>query len=225
MFTGSVETVGIVSRLEGVSDGAQIEIYAPEFGRDLALGDTVLVNGAVLNIAAFERGAFVADVSIETLDRTSIGNVRPQDKVNLERSLRLSDRLAGSFVTGHVDGLGILRQRHVSGNATIYQFEIPENIVPYLIENGTITIEGVSLSIARMKDNMIAVSVAPIIEQTTILPLIEYDAYVNIEVDLIAKYVRRFTVGNEENAHNLDDYNAQDSNAPLSAKLRNFLDN
>lgn len=224
MFAGHIETAGIVSRIEPVAGGAQIEIYAPEFGRDLAIGDSILVNGAGITIAAFGRGSFAADVSLETLDRTTLSTLRVQQKVNLERALRLSDRLGGHFVTGHVDGVGRFIQRHISGNATVYQFEIPENLMGYIVENGSITINGISLSVGRIHENMIACSVVPTIEHSTTLADLEFEETVNIEIDMIAKYVRQFTLGFERNADHFDDYNLEKGSNKIGSKLRDFLE-
>lgn len=224
MFTGSVETVGLVSRIEAVNEGAQIEIYAPEFGRDLALGDSVCVNGALLKIAAFERGAFVADVSLETLDSTTLATLRSQDRVNLERGLRLSDRMNGHVVTGHIDGIGRMMQRHVSGNATIYQFELPEYLMPYLIAGGQLSIQGVSLTVARMKDNMIACTVVPVIEKRTNLTELSVDDEVNIEIDVLAKYVRKYSGHYEKESERFDDYDLDKGTSGLSSKIRDLFD-
>lgn len=224
MFTGLIETVGIVSRIEAVDEGAQIEIYAPDFGRDLALGDSVCVNGALLKIAAFERGAFVADVSLETLDNTTIASLRPQDSVNLERGLRLSDRVNGHVVTGYVDGIGRLIQRHISGNAAIYQFEVPEYLMPYIIKGGELAIQGVSLSVARLKDNMIACIVVPVIEKQTNLKGLSVDDEVNIEIDILAKYVRKFSGRFEEETGRFNDYDLNRGASGLSSKIRELFD-
>lgn len=224
MFTGLIETVGLVSRIEAVNEGAQIEVYAPEFGRDLALGDSICVNGALLKIAAFERGAFVADISLETLDKTTLSQLRPQHRVNLERGLRLSDRVNGHVVTGHVDGIGRLLQRHISGNATIYQFELPEHLMPYIIEGAEIAIQGVSLHVARIKDNMIACTVVPVIEKMTNLLELSVDDEVNVEIDVLAKYIRKFSGRYEDASEDFNDYDLEKGGYGLSAKFRDLFD-
>lgn len=193
MFTGQVETIGMISLIEEVDVGAHFEIYAPEFGRDLAIGDSVCANGVALPIAAFARGAFVAEASFEKLDHSVLGELRVEDKVNLERALRLSDRLTGHFVTGHIDGIGELVQKQNAGNATVYQFELPQEFEPYLIPGAYITINGVSLTIGRVNENLIAISVVSVVEKATTLPLLEVGERVNIEIDLFAKYARRFS--------------------------------
>lgn len=224
MFTGLVETTGIVTRTSRKDGGAQLEIYAPDFGRDMAIGDSVAVNGACLTIAAFARGAFVADVSLETLDRTNLGAVQAQQAVNLERAMRLSDRLGGHLVTGHIDGTARFLQRHISGNSSIYQFEIPERLAPYLVEKGSIALDGVSLTIARMKGSMIACSVLPLTQKETTLGSYNPEDVVNVEVDLIAKYVRRFTTGFTEESGAFTDYQLDEQDRRLGDKLRNFLE-
>ena len=115
MFTGLIETQGIVTNVERAGGGAKLQIYAPEFGRDMALGDSIAVDGACLTVSQFQRGAFVADVSEETIGVTTLGGLRQGSKVNLERALRLSDRLGGHIVTGHVEGIGKLLMRHAVG--------------------------------------------------------------------------------------------------------------
>lgn len=191
MFTGLIETVGLVTRMEPVAGGAQLEIYAPDFGRDLAIGDSVAVNGSCLTIVSFDRGGFAVDVSSETIDKTTVRHMRTGSKVNLERAMRLSDRMGGHMVSGHIDGVGELVQRHVSGNSTAYQFAIPEELTAYVIDKGSISIDGISLTVARLKGNMVALSVIPHTEASTTLGEMPIGAPVNIEVDLIGKYVYR----------------------------------
>jgi len=192
MFTGLVETQGIITRVERVSGGAQLEVYAPEFGRDMAMGDSIAVDGACLTVARFIRGAFVADVSEETLSKTTLGGLAQGAKVNLERALRLSDRLGGHLVSGHIDGVGRLLLRHPAGNSTVYQFQVPGALLPYLIPKGSIAIDGISLTIAQIRGESFAAAIVPHTEAATTLKDKPIGAPVNVETDLMAKYVQRF---------------------------------
>lgn len=202
MFTGLIESVGIVTRLDRVAGGGQIEIYAPEFGRDMAMGDSIAVEGACLTVSRFIRGAFVADVSDETLSKTTLGSLRQGGKVNLERALRLSDRLGGHLVTGHVDGVGRLLMRHPAGNSTVYQFQIPVALLEYVVAKGSIAVDGISLTVAQVRGESIACAVIPHTESTTTLKEKAIGSEVNLEVDMLAKYVKRFVglYSNQESA-------------------------
>ena len=192
MFTGLIETQGVVTHVQKVSGGAQIQIYAPEFGRDMALGDSIAVDGACLTVSQFQRGAFVADVSDETLGKTTLGQVRQSAKVNLERALRLSDRMGGHMVTGHIEGVGRLLLRHPAGNSTIYQFQVPPALMEYVVPKGSIAVDGISLTIAQIRGESFAAAVVPHTEEVTTLREKPIGAPVNIEVDIMAKYVKRF---------------------------------
>jgi len=192
MFTGLIESQGIVTNVQRVSGGAQIQVYAPEFGRDMALGDSIAVDGACLTVAQFQRGAFVADVSDETLEKTTLGDLRQSAKVNLERALRLSDRLGGHIVTGHVEGVGRLLLRHPAGNSTIYQFQLPSALMEFVVPKGSIAIDGISLTVAQIRGESFAAAVVPHTESTTTLREKAIGAPVNVEVDMMAKYVKRF---------------------------------
>ncbi len=219
MFTGLIETQGIITRVDRVSGGAQIEVYAPDFGRDMAIGDSIAVDGVCLTVAKFIRGAFVADVSAETIDRTTLGDLHQGSKVNLERAVRLSDRLGGHLVTGHVDGIGRLLLRHPAGNSTIYQFQVPRDLLEYLVPKGSVAIDGISLTVAQIKGESIAAAVVPHTEQVTTLKDKPIGAPVNVEVDMMAKYVKRFV-----------DVYAYDDDEPASARrglgdmLRDFAE-
>jgi riboflavin synthase len=192
LFTGLIETQGIITRADRVAGGGQIEVYAPEFGRDMAIGDSIAVDGACLTVAKFIRGAFVADVSEETLAATTLSQLHQGSKVNLERAVRLSDRLGGHLVTGHVDGVGRLLLRHAAGNSTIYQFQVPRELLTYVIPKGSIAIDGISLTVAQVRGDSIAAAVVPHTEEVTTLKEKAIGSQVNIEADMMAKYVRRF---------------------------------
>ena len=141
---------------------------------------------------SFIRGAFVADVSEETLAKTTLGGLQPGGKVNLERALRLSDRLGGHIVTGHVDGIGRLLLRQPAGNSTIYQFQVPRTLMEYVVPKGSVAVDGISLTVAQIRGESFAAAVVPHTEEVTTLKDKPIGAPVNIEVDMMAKYVKRF---------------------------------
>lgn len=220
MFTGLIETQGIVTRVDRVGGGAQMEIYAPEFGRDMALGDSVAVDGACLTIANFARGAFVADVSDETLTKTTLGTARQGTKVNLERALRLSDRLGGHMVTGHVEGMGRLLLRHPAGNSTVYQFQVPPSLMEYIVAKGSVAIDGISLTVAQIRGESFAAAVVPHTEEVTTLKDKAIGSAVNVEVDVMAKYVKRFV----DLYSSTGDGPTTESRRGLGDMLRDFAD-
>lgn len=192
MFTGLIESQGIITSADRASGGARVEVYAPEFGRDMAIGDSVAVDGACLTVVKFIRGAFLADVSSETLDRTTLGALRQGSKVNLERALRLSDRLGGHLVSGHVDAIGTLGMRQPAGNSTVYRFSAPPEVMRYVVAKGSVAVDGISLTVAEVKPDGFAVAVVPHTEQSTTLGEKAIGARVNVEADMLAKYVERF---------------------------------
>jgi len=203
MFTGLIEATGIITRMERAGTGARLEVYAPEFGRDMAIGDSIAVDGSCLTVVKFIRGAFLADVSEETLRRTTLGDLSQGAKVNLERALRLSDRMGGHMVSGHVDGVGELVMRTPAGNSTVYQFRVPRELLEYVVPKGSIAVDGISLTVAQTKGDLVAVAVVPHTEQATTLGEKPIGGHVNVEVDMMAKYVRQFValyVGDEEGA-------------------------
>jgi len=220
MFTGLIETQGIVTRVDRVGGGAQMEIYAPEFGRDMALGDSVAVDGACLTIANFARGAFVADVSDETLTKTTLGTARQGTKVNLERALRLSDRLGGHMVTGHIEGMGRLLLRHPAGNSTVYQFQVPPSLMEYIVAKGSVAIDGISLTVAQIRGESFAAAVVPHTEEVTTLKDKAIGSAVNVEVDVMAKYVKRFV----DLYSSTGDGPVAESRRGLGDMLRDFAD-
>lgn len=192
MFTGIIETKGVITRTERVAGGMRLEIYAPDFGRDMAIGDSVAVDGVCLTIVKFVRGAFLVDVSDETLSRGTTGELHQGMNVNLERALRLSDRLGGHIVTGHVDGVGTILMRQTVGNATQYRFAAPPEIRDFLVEKGSIAVDGMSLTVARVFDDGFGAVVIPHTESTTTLGDKPNGAKVNLEADMFAKYVQRY---------------------------------
>jgi len=192
VFTGLIESEGVITRAERSDGGMRVEVYAPEFGRDMAIGDSIAVDGVCLTVVKFIRGAFLTDVSGETLDRSTLGTLRQGAKVNLERALRLSDRLGGHLVSGHVDAVGRLSLRTPAGRFTVYQFQAPSEVMRYVVEKGSIAVDGISLTAARVGAAGFTVAVIPQTEQSTTLKDKAIGSAVNLEADLLAKYVDRF---------------------------------
>jgi riboflavin synthase len=200
VFTGLIESEGVITRAERSGGGMRVEVYAPEFGRDMAIGDSIAVDGVCLTVVKFIRGAFLTDVSGEMLDHTTLGRLTQSSKVNLERALRLSDRLGGHLVSGHVDGVGTLSLRKPAGRFTVYQFQAPGEVMRYIVEKGWIAIDGISLEVARVGAGGFTVAVMPQTEQSTTLKDKPIGAPVNLEADILAKYVDRsvaFHAGSE----------------------------
>ncbi|MGD8251857.1 MAG: riboflavin synthase [Desulfobacterales bacterium] len=192
MFTGIIEGMGHISALRTTDKGTRMTIEAGFSLKDVSLGDSIAVNGACLTAAHIEHSRFAADLSPESMTTTTFGNARPGDKVNLERALRLSDRLDGHLVSGHVDGTGTLRSRTRSGNAILVRIEAPEHIIRYMIHKGSVAVDGVSLTINQITADAFDVSIIPHTASLTTVGLKQPGERVNIETDLIGKYVERF---------------------------------
>ena len=194
MFTGIVSELGEVEAVESSEDGARVRVRA-KLAADLAEGDSVSVNGACLTAATVAGGAFEADVMRQTLELTTLGGLEGGDAVNLELALRASDRLGGHMVQGHVDGTGTVAGTEEDGFARRVRAELPEELMPYVVERGSIAIEGVSLTVAGLGDDWVEVSLIPeTLERTTLGNRAEGDR-VNVECDVLARYVQRMLAG------------------------------
>jgi riboflavin synthase len=162
------------------------------------IGDSIAVNGACLTVVTLQGRRFEADVSPETLARTSFARARIGDRVNLERALRLSDRLDGHLVAGHIDGTGSIRDRKSSGNVLTVTIAVSANIARYLIEKGSVAVDGISLTVNHCRNDGFEVSIIPQTGLVTTIRLKRVGAVVNIEVDMIGKYVERFLTTTQE---------------------------
>lgn len=191
MFTGIIEGTG---RIVGKRTAGGGMVFDLEAGFDLSdpkEGESIAVNGVCLTAYSIRGRRFVADVSPETLSRTKLGLMGPGDRVNLERALRLSDRLGGHLVSGHVDCLATVSSRRETGSYTIFSFAIPREQERYIIEKGSITIDGVSLTVNSCGAGVFTVSIIPHTLKVTTLGELKSGSSVNIEVDLIGKYVEK----------------------------------
>jgi riboflavin synthase len=190
MFTGIIGELGQVEAVESSAEGARLRIRA-ELVSELGEGDSVSVNGACLTAASVTSGAFEADVMHQTLELTTLGELEAGAGVNLELPLRASDRLGGHVVQGHVDGTGSVREVTDDGFAKRLRVKLPENLLPYVVEHGSITIEGVSLTVAGLADPELEVSLIPETLERTTLGRLRPGDRVNVECDVLARYVRR----------------------------------
>ena len=190
MFTGIVKQLGRVEAVESSTDGARLRISA-ELATELGEGDSVAVNGACLTATTATGDAFEADVMHQTLELTTLGDLEPGSHVNLELPLRASDRLGGHVVQGHVDGTGTVEGISDDGFAKRLRVELPDELLPYVVEHGSIAIEGVSLTIAALADEAVEVSLIPETLERTTLGAAEPGDRLNIECDVLARYVRR----------------------------------
>ncbi len=194
MFTGLVGELGRVDALDATADGARIRVRA-ELAGELAPGDSVAVNGACLTAASAADGAFEADVMNQTLELTTLGDLSSGDPVNLELALRASDRLGGHLVQGHVDGTGTIVSVEPDGIARRMRVELPGELLPFVVVRGSIALEGVSLTVAGLDDPVVEVSLIPETLERTTLGDREPGERVNVECDLMARYVQRMLSG------------------------------
>ena len=190
MFTGIIEELGRVEAVETGEEGARLRITA-RLASELSEGDSVAVNGACLTATSAGNGRFEADVMRQTLSVTTLGGLAPDSPVNLELPLRPSDRLGGHVVQGHVDGTATIASITEDGFAKRVRIEVPEDLLPYVVERGSIAIEGVSLTIAALAGAELEISLIPETLERTTLGLLAQGDTVNVECDVIARYVHR----------------------------------
>ena len=197
MFTGIVEELGTVQNIQRPSQGVILEIRANDVLTDAKVGDSIAVDGACLTIRSLTPEAFTADVSAETLRRTTLGERKVGEPVNLERSLRLSDRLGGHLVLGHVDEVATICSWKDEGDASLMQVTMSSNIRPYIAYKGCVTVDGISLTVSGIHDDSFEVALIPHTKQVTTLGTKRIGASVNIEVDIIARYLETLLKNSE----------------------------
>ena len=191
MFTGIVEDVGIVKEVISIRSGVRLKIGS-KISKELKNGDSVAVNGACLTVVERKEDNFSVEVSFETLNRTNLGKANSGKRVNLERALRLSDRLDGHIVLGHVDTTATIKSINRVGEFYILSIAIDSYTFEHSVEKGSIAIDGISLTIAKLTENSLDVAVIPFTYENTNLKYLKPGETVNIEVDIIGKYVKKF---------------------------------
>jgi riboflavin synthase len=191
MFTGLVEALGTVRRLQADGVGCEFTIVAPEIARELAVGESVAVNGACLTVVHHDQEAFGFQVGPETLKRTNLGQLRAGDRVNLERSLRASDRLGGHLVQGHIDGIGTINRRMPDGDWVTVWVGCFRELTAQMVSKGSVAVDGISLTLVEVTATEFSVALIPHTLALTTLGFKGPGDTVNLETDLLAKYVAK----------------------------------
>lgn len=195
MFTGLVEEVGVVEKLEPLDDAVRIAVRAPKVTEDAKPGDSIAVDGVCLTVVDNDGGVFTADVMRETLDRSRLGTYEAGAPVNLERALAAGQRMGGHIVQGHVDGVAEVVSRTPSEHWEVVRFTLPGDVRRYVVEKGSIAVNGTSLTVSAVNDGYFEVSLIPTtLRETTAGRLAPGDP-VNLEVDIVAKYVENMVRG------------------------------
>ncbi|PKV90324.1 riboflavin synthase alpha chain [Amycolatopsis echigonensis] len=201
MFTGIVEEVGEVTAVEQLTDAARLTVRGPLVTSDAGHGDSIAVSGVCLTVVTVSGGEFTVDVVNETLQRSSLAKVAVGDAVNLERATPAGGRLGGHIMQGHVDGTGVFLSRDERGVTT---FSLPPALSRYVVEKGSIAVDGVSLTVASVSEDRFSVALIPTTLEATTLGRREEGDFVNLEVDVVAKYVEKLTAPHmAANAHNV----------------------
>ena len=198
MFTGIIQAVGTVQTLQEKGGDIAISIATGKLPMGhVKLGDSIAVNGVCLTAVKLTDNSFVADVSKETLSLTSLGNLNSGSQVNLERALTLQDHLGGHLVSGHVDGLGVVESRRNDGRSEWFQIRAPKALAKYIAAKGSITIDGVSLTVNRVDGCCFEINIVPHTLQETIIGHYQAGSAINLEVDQVARYLERLLLGDK----------------------------
>ncbi len=195
MFTGIIEGLGTIAGIRSAGQGKRLAIEA-DFSLDQTkIGDSISVSGACLTAVKIDGKRFEVDVSPETLHTTTFGQAKIGDRLNIERAMRLSDRIDGHLVSGHIDGTGVIKQKESLSNAVILSVEVGESLAQYMIIKGSVAMDGISLTLNTCESDSFSVSIIPHTAKLTTISLKNKGDRVNIETDMIGKYVSRFMSG------------------------------
>lgn len=201
MFTGIVEEIGTIENIQNGQHSAVLHIQAKKILEGLKLGDSIAVNGVCLTVTSYNNSSFTADVMHETLNRSSLANIHQNSHVNLERAMAADGRFGGHIVAGHVDGIGKIIKIQKDDNAVWYTIKADDDIMKYIVEKGSIAIDGISLTVAKVAISDFSVSIIPHTTQITILKERKIGDIVNLETDIIGKYVEKLMKVNSVEKH------------------------
>lgn len=194
MFTGLIEEIGVIQSAIKGTNSAQLTISADKVLQDIKLGDSISTNGVCLTVTSFSNKTFTVDVMPETMRRSNLKNLKPGSKVNLERALKLGDRLGGHIVSGHIDGIGYITAMEEDENATWLTIEAEPGIMKYIVEKGSIAIDGTSLTVAYANSEIFKVSIIPLTRNETTILSKKIGEEVNLECDVVGKYIERLII-------------------------------
>ncbi|WP_132281958.1 riboflavin synthase [Natranaerovirga hydrolytica] len=191
MFTGLIEEIGEILAVKEGAKSAQLTIKATTVLEDIKIGDSISTNGTCLTVVAFDNTGFTVDVMPETMRRSNLGNLQKGSQVNLERAMQLGGRLGGHMVSGHIDGIGTVIEKQEEDNATLITIATSKDILKYVIEKGSIAIDGTSLTVVTVADKNFKVSIIPLTKEETTLLSKKIGEIVNLECDLVGKYIEK----------------------------------
>lgn len=222
MFTGIITELGKVVSLEKKTDMARLTISAPAISKEIKLGDSVSINGVCLTATEIipSKSEISFDISFQTLKNTNLGELKRGDILNLEPALKLSSRLGGHFVTGHVDGVGVIKSKTFIANAFKIEISSPENILKFLVPKGSVAVDGISLTIVDVLRDAFTLVIIPHTAKTTTLGFKREGDKVNIEVDILSRYVEKFLMGNQQLPAN---YSEKDTSLLSALKRSGFI--
>jgi riboflavin synthase len=192
MFTGIIEEIGSISNIKQTGESIVLTIDATKILKDVQVGDSIAVNGVCLTVTSYKVNQFTVDVMPETVNATSLRSLKRGSKVNLERAMAAGGRFGGHFVSGHADGLGVIKSKKPFENAVYYEIEVPSDILQYIIYKGSVTVDGTSLTVFGLSENSFTISLIPHTTSETIIGLRGTGDIVNVECDMLGKYIDHF---------------------------------
>ncbi|MBD1568336.1 MULTISPECIES: riboflavin synthase [Aliivibrio] len=199
MFTGIIESVGTLQAITPKGEDISVTVNVGQLDMsDVKLGDSIATNGVCLTVIAMTEQTYTADLSLETLKRTGFVNYKAGDKVNLEKAMLPTTRFGGHIVSGHVDAVGEIIERHQTGRAIEFWIQLPQTLAKYVVEKGSITVDGISLTVNDIRKNAFKLTIVPHTAAETTMDNFSVGQKVNLEVDVIARYLERLVIGQKE---------------------------
>lgn len=216
MFTGIIEEVGRIQTVIKSTKSAKIIINATKVLQDVNLGDSICTNGVCLTVTEFSKNHFTVDVMAETIRRSNLHQLKPGDEINLERALRVGDRFGGHIVSGHIDGTGMISNFEKEDNAVWVTVKTTSDILRYIVQKGSITIDGISLTVAYVDEQIFKVSIIPHTKDVTTLLKKKVGDIVNLECDMVGKYIEKLLMPREQNIDCNDELNNSKSKIDIN---------